>query len=62
MCNATANALEKTPSRMSLIRDRFTVEILYKPSILDNITNLSVFNDHRVHQCINIVVVEIPEA
>lgn len=32
---------------MSLIRDIFTIEILYKPSILDNITNLCVFNDDQ---------------
>ena len=32
---------------MSPIRDRFTIEILYKPSIPDNITNLCVFNDDQ---------------
>jgi len=45
--NIAANALKNVASRMSLIRDRFTIEILYKPSIPDNITNLRMFNDDR---------------
>lgn len=45
MCNATANSMGNVASRMSPIRDKFTIEIFYTPSILDNITNLSVFND-----------------
>jgi len=45
--NAAANALANAASRMSLIRDRFTIEILYKPSILGNITNLRMFNDDQ---------------
>jgi len=32
---------------MSPIRDRFTIVILYKPSIPDNITNLHMFNDDQ---------------
>lgn len=36
---------------MSVIRDRFTIEILYKPSILNNITNLRVFNDDQHILC-----------
>lgn len=32
---------------MSPIRGRFNIEILYKPSIPDNITNLRVFNDDQ---------------
>ena len=47
VCNATTNPLEMVASRMSLIKDRFTIEILYKPSILDNITNLHIFNDDQ---------------
>lgn len=46
-CNATTNALENTTSQMSMIRDIFTIEIFYKPSILYNITNLHVFNDDQ---------------
>eukprot|EP00253_Pinus_taeda_P034817 PITA_34817 len=42
-----ANALANAASRVSLIRDIFTIEILYKQSILDNITNLCVFNDDQ---------------
>jgi len=45
--NATAIALENVASRMSPIRDRFTIEILYKPYILNNITNLRMFNDDQ---------------
>ena len=45
MRNAAANAFENVASIMSLIRDRFTIEILYKASIPDNITKLRVFND-----------------
>jgi len=40
MCNVAANGLENAASRMSLIRDRFTIEILYKPSIPEKITKL----------------------
>lgn len=47
MRNATINALTNVASRMSPIRDRFTIEILYKLSIPDNITNLCVFNDDQ---------------
>jgi len=32
---------------MSAIRDTFTIQILYKPSILNNITNLRMFNDDQ---------------
>lgn len=45
MHNVAANSLANATSRMSPPRDRFTVEILYKPSIPDNITNLYVFYD-----------------
>lgn len=47
MRNAFANALANATSRMSLLRDRVTVEILYRPSIPDNITNLLVFDDDQ---------------
>lgn len=40
-----ADALANTASRMSLLRDRFTVEILYKPSVPVNISNLHIFDD-----------------
>ena len=47
MRNAVANAMENVASRMSPITDRFTIEILYKPYISDNITNLRKFNDDQ---------------
>jgi len=46
-CNATSNCLANETSRISLIRDRFIIEIWYRPSILDNITNLYMFNDDQ---------------
>lgn len=44
---ATTNALANTTSRMSPLRDRFSIKILYRPSISDNITNLRVFDDDQ---------------
>jgi len=43
--NVVADALANAVARMTLLRDRFIVEILYKSSFLDNITNLRVFDD-----------------
>ena len=34
-------------ARLSTLREGFSVEILYKPSIPDNITNLHVFDDDQ---------------
>jgi len=45
MCNVAVDALENIAARMTPLRDRFSIEILYKPSIPDNITNLRVFHD-----------------
>ena len=45
--NAATNALANIASRMSPLRDIFTVEILYRSFILDNITNLRVFDDDQ---------------
>jgi len=45
MCNAAADALVNATARMTPLRDKFSIEILYKPSIPDNITNLCVFDD-----------------
>lgn len=45
--NVASNDLKNAASRMSPIRDRFTIQFLYKPSILDNINNLHVFNDDQ---------------
>lgn len=51
MRNETVDALGNIAARMSSLRDRFTVEILCKPSIPDNINNLRVFYDdqHILH-------------
>lgn len=45
--NAAANALENVASMMSPIRDIFTIEILYRPSIPDNINNIRMFGDDQ---------------
>lgn len=58
MRNAFADALENASTRLSPVRDSFFVDILYKPSILDNITNLSIFNDDKqiLHFLVNVDV------
>ena len=43
MYNIFADALKNEDAKMLSLRDGFTIEILYKPSILDNITNLHIF-------------------
>lgn len=43
MHNATTDALENVATKMTPLRDKFSVEILYKPSILDKISNLHIF-------------------
>lgn len=43
MRDTAADALENAVARMTPLRDGFIIEILYKPSITDNITNLHVF-------------------
>jgi len=45
--NAVVDALENNFARMSPLRDEFSIEILYKPSILDNITKLCIFYDNQ---------------
>lgn len=47
MRNATVDALENVVSRFSPLRDNFSVEIIYKPSFHDDITNVHVFNDYQ---------------
>lgn len=42
--NATSNALENEISRMSPLKNGFSIEIVYKPFVLENVTNLCVFN------------------
>lgn len=47
MRNATANVLANVAARMSLLRDDFSIEILYKLPVPDNITNLRAFDDDQ---------------
>lgn len=47
MCNTIVDALENVVDRLSPLRNNFSIEIIYKPSIPDNITNLCVFNDEQ---------------
>ena len=47
MRNVVVDTLANTAASMSPLRDRFTVEILYKPSIPDNIANLCTFGDDQ---------------
>lgn len=47
MHNALADALANVAARLSPLKDDFSIEILYKPSVPDNITNLCIFNDDQ---------------
>lgn len=47
LCNAVANALENPAAKMPPLRDNFSIEIIYKLSILDNISNLYIFYDDQ---------------
>jgi len=43
--NVSVDALANVVARLSSLRDGFSIEILYKSFIPDNITNLRIFND-----------------
>ena len=45
MHNAAADALGNAAARFTPLRDGFSIEIVYKPSVPDNITNLHIFDD-----------------
>jgi len=47
MCNVTAHVFANAAARMTTLRDIFTIEILYKPSVPNNITNLHAFDDDK---------------
>lgn len=51
MCNKVVDALENVVARLSLLRDGFCVEIIYKPPVHDHIINLPILNDdqHILH-------------
>eukprot|EP00253_Pinus_taeda_P004886 PITA_04886 len=41
------DALENVAARFPPLRDGFSIELLYKPFVPDNITNLRIFNDDQ---------------
>lgn len=45
--NVAADALANAVARMSPLKKYFSIEIIYKPSMLDNFTNLHVFSDDQ---------------
>lgn len=47
MRNAATNASSNATAMMLPLRDGFSVENLYKPSVPDNITSLRVFYDDQ---------------
>lgn len=47
MHNASADALANATTRFSPLTDDFSIEIIYKPSIPDNITNVCSSNDDQ---------------
>ena len=47
MHNAAADTLANATTRFTPLRDGFSIEIVYKPSVLDSITNLRVFDDDQ---------------
>lgn len=51
MHTRSPDALENAATRLSPLKDNFFVEIIYKPSIDDNITNLCVFDDDQKIMC-----------
>eukprot|EP00253_Pinus_taeda_P019047 PITA_19047 len=45
--NVDVDTLANAASRFTPLRDGFSIEIMYKPVVPDNITNLRVFNDDQ---------------
>jgi len=45
--NVVVDKLENVIARLSLLRDGFSIEIIYSPFVSDNIINFQVFNDHQ---------------
>lgn len=45
--NVDVDTLANAAARFTPLRDRFSIEIMYRPATLDNITNLHVFNDDQ---------------
>ena len=47
MHNAVADTLANAAARFTPLRDGFSIEVVYRPSVPDNISNLRVFNDDQ---------------
>ena len=45
--NASVDTLSNATIRLSPLKDVFSIEIIYKPSMLNNVTKFCVFNDER---------------
>lgn len=45
--NSIADALANATTRMSSLKIGFSVEIIYKPSVPNNVPNLCIFNDDQ---------------
>ena len=47
MHNAAADTLANAAARFTPLRDSFSIEVIYRPSVPDNVTNLRIFNDDQ---------------
>lgn len=45
--NVVTDALENSTTRMSPLRNGFSIEIIYKPFVPNNVTKFCVFNDDQ---------------
>lgn len=45
--NVVVDTLENETMRFTLVRDGFSIEIFYKPTIPNNVTKFCVFNDNE---------------
>lgn len=45
--NVAANTLVNVDARFSPLKDGFSIKIMYRPFVLDNITNFHVFNNNQ---------------
>ena len=47
MHNAASDTLANAATRFTPLRDGFSIEMIYKPSVPENVTNLRVFDDNQ---------------
>lgn len=45
--NVAIDALENATARMSQLKDGFSMEIIYKPFVQENVTKLHIFNEDQ---------------